>query len=137
MMKNEVHIERESPFACVMDAIEPNKRHEHIATAKFVFAAVTDVRELPNGYAFHLPNNSEMLRKVGDFISLERLCCPFFGFTLEVEREGGKRKGTRTNPAEVERLLRARALILANIDGVLVESLNVNLLRLDLLPKVP
>jgi hypothetical protein len=89
MMKNEVHVERESPFACVMDAIEPNKRQQHIATAKFVFAAITEVRELPNGYAFHLPNNSEMLQKVGDFISLEPLCCPFFGFTLEVEREGG------------------------------------------------
>jgi hypothetical protein len=54
-----------------------------------VFAAVTEVRELPNGYAFHLPNASEMLRKLGDFIALEQLCCPFFGFTLEVEREGG------------------------------------------------
>ena len=39
-----------------------------------------------------------------------------------------KRRGTRTNPAEVERLLRARALILAEIDGMLVGSVNVNLL---------
>ena len=39
-----------------------------------------------------------------------------------------KRKGTRTNPAEVERLLRAQALILAEIDGVLVGSVNVNLM---------
>jgi GNAT superfamily N-acetyltransferase len=39
-----------------------------------------------------------------------------------------KRKGTRTNPAEVERLLRAQALILAEIDGALVGSVNVNLM---------
>jgi GNAT superfamily N-acetyltransferase len=39
-----------------------------------------------------------------------------------------KRKGTRTNPAEVERLLRAQALILAEIDGVLVGSVNVSLM---------
>lgn len=39
-----------------------------------------------------------------------------------------KRKGTRTNPTEVQRLLRARALILAEIDGVLVGSVNVNLM---------
>jgi hypothetical protein len=38
-----------------------------------------------------------------------------------------KRKGTRTNPAEVERLLHAQALILAEIDGVLVGSVNINL----------
>src|SRR5262245_18618000 len=39
-----------------------------------------------------------------------------------------KRKGTRTNPAKVERLLRAQALILAEIDGMLVGSVNVNLM---------
>ena len=39
-----------------------------------------------------------------------------------------KRKGTRTNSAEVWRLLQARALILAEVDGVLVGSVNVNLL---------
>ena len=39
-----------------------------------------------------------------------------------------KRKSTRTNPAEVERLLRAQALILAEIDGALVGSVNVNLM---------
>lgn len=40
-----------------------------------------------------------------------------------------KRKGTRTNPAEVERLLRAQAIILAEIDGVFVGTVNVNLIR--------
>src|SRR5262245_11983819 len=40
-----------------------------------------------------------------------------------------KRKGTRTNFEEVERFLRAGALILAEIDGVLVGSVNVNLMR--------
>ncbi len=40
-----------------------------------------------------------------------------------------KRKGTRTNPDEVERLLRADALILAEIDGALVGSVNVNLME--------
>jgi GNAT superfamily N-acetyltransferase len=47
------------------------------------------------------------------------------------EAESGmwKRKGFRTNPAEVERLLRAQALILAEIDGAIVGSVNVNLMR--------
>jgi GNAT superfamily N-acetyltransferase len=39
-----------------------------------------------------------------------------------------QRKGTRTHPAEVERLLRAQALILAEIDGMLVGSVHVNLM---------
>jgi len=40
-----------------------------------------------------------------------------------------KRKGVRTNLAEVEGLLRAQALILAEIGGALVGSVNVNLMR--------
>jgi GNAT superfamily N-acetyltransferase len=39
-----------------------------------------------------------------------------------------KRKGTRTTSAEVARLLRARTLILAELDGELVGSVNVKLL---------
>ncbi|MGI9167336.1 MAG: hypothetical protein ACR2G5_13325 [Pyrinomonadaceae bacterium] len=30
-----------------------------------------------------------MLVRTAEFIALERLCCPFFGFAVEVEREGG------------------------------------------------
>jgi hypothetical protein len=86
---NESHVERVSLFACAMDAIEPNKRQQHIATAQHLFRSVGEIRELSNGYAFHLPNESDMLLKVAEFISLERLCCPFFGFTLEIEPGGG------------------------------------------------
>jgi GNAT superfamily N-acetyltransferase len=39
-----------------------------------------------------------------------------------------KRVGTRTTADEVERLLRAHALILAEIDGVIVGSVNVSLM---------
>jgi hypothetical protein len=88
-MPNELQTTGESPFACQMDAIEADKRQRHMATARQVFQSVKSIRELPDGYAFHLPNDSNMMRLVAEFISLERLCCPFFGFTLEIEPEGG------------------------------------------------
>lgn len=77
------------PFACDMTAIAPEDRDRHMATAYEVFQAVQSVRELPNGYAFRLPNNTTMLLKTAEFIANERLCCPFFGFTLEIEPDGG------------------------------------------------
>jgi hypothetical protein len=40
-----------------------------------------------------------------------------------------KRKGTRTNPGEVARLLSNQALILAELDGRLVGAVNVNLMN--------
>ncbi len=88
-MTNKSRVESVSPFACVMEAIEPSKRQQHIATAKHLFGSVQEVRELPNGYAFQLPTESELMLKAAEFIALERLCCPFFGFALQVEPEGG------------------------------------------------
>lgn len=81
--------ERESPFACDMTAIAAEQRSAHLATIERLFRSVQSKRELPDGYTFELPNDSEVLLTATEFISLERLCCPFFAFRLEIEREGG------------------------------------------------
>lgn len=78
----------ESPFACDMSAFTPAERKQHIAAIGEVFGAVQAIQELPNGYAFRLSGESEWVMKVADFITKERLCCPFFGFALQLEPEG-------------------------------------------------
>jgi len=80
---------QQSPFACVMDAIEPEKRAPHLAKARALFNQVEQICELENGYAFRFLNEAQVLSMLTDFIVLERLCCPFFGFMVEVEPEGG------------------------------------------------
>lgn len=81
--------EKESPFACDMTAIVPEQRGAHLSTIESLFRSVEQISELPNGYNFRLPNNSETLRRAAEFIALERLCCPFFAFGLDVESEAG------------------------------------------------
>lgn len=88
-MTDEAHAVRESPIACDMSAIEPGLRAQHVTTGEQVFRAVSEIRELPDGYAFRLSSDSDTLLKTAEFVSLERLCCPFLGFALEVEPEGG------------------------------------------------
>jgi hypothetical protein len=78
-----------SPFACNMSAIPPEERGRHIAAIEAVFGAVEEVQELPDGYSFRLANETALLLKVADFLAKERLCCPFFGFALQIEPEGG------------------------------------------------
>ena len=78
-----------SAFACVMEAIEAAKRPEHLANARYLFNRVVEIRELADGFAFQLQPGSGLLTKLGEFIELERLCCPFFWFVIEVEPEGG------------------------------------------------
>jgi hypothetical protein len=79
----------ESPLACNMSVFTPAERSQHTAAIVEVFGAVEEVRELPDGYAFRLPGESAWVMKVADFITKERLCCPFFGFALQVEPERG------------------------------------------------
>src|SRR5687767_2738657 len=81
--------EKFSPFACDMTAIEASKRGQHMATIDELFRGTVEIREQPDGYAFRLPNEPEVLLKAAEFVALERLCCPFFGFNLEIEPEGG------------------------------------------------
>lgn len=85
----DANAEKLSPFACDMSAIEPARRGEHMATIGELFRAVEEMRELANGYAFRLADEPEILLRAAQFIALEKLCCPFFGFVLEIEPEGG------------------------------------------------
>jgi len=80
---------KESPFTCVMDAIAPEERAPHLANAKQLFNQIEEIRELDNGYSFCFPTEANVLSALAEFIALERLCCPFFSFTLEIEPYGG------------------------------------------------
>lgn len=81
---------QDSPFACNMNTLTPDERKSHLAAIQEVFGAVEEIRELPDGYAFRVPNKPPMFLKLADFIAKERLCCPFFGFAVQLEPEGGE-----------------------------------------------
>ena len=81
--------QKESPFACDTTAIAPEKRGAHLSTLESLFRTVQEVRELPEGYSFRFPNESEVLFAMAEFIALERWCCQFFGFNVQVEPEDG------------------------------------------------
>lgn len=78
-----------SPLACDMSALAPEKREEHITTSRELFSHIVSIRELTDGYAFELGNGPDAIVKAAQFIALEKLCCPFLHFALEVEAEGG------------------------------------------------
>ena len=80
----------DTPFACVMTAIAEDQRAGHLANINKLFAAVAEIRELEDGYKFRFPNTSELLMTAAEFITLERLCCPFFCFRLDIEGENGE-----------------------------------------------
>jgi hypothetical protein len=80
---------RESPLACNMAVLNDEQRKRSQILLTQMKSARREVRELSDGYAFRLPTDSATIRDAAEYITLERLCCPFFRFQMEVEQEGG------------------------------------------------
>ena len=79
----------ELPLACDMTAIPATQRPVHVTTSRELFSRIEEFRELPDGYEFRLADGPHLLTELGEFVSLERLCCPFLRFNVAVEAEGG------------------------------------------------
>jgi hypothetical protein len=54
-----------------------------------LFAAVEEVAELPDGYAYRFPSDGGQLEPLLEFIAAERRCCPFLAFELAFAPHGG------------------------------------------------
>jgi hypothetical protein len=76
-------------LACNVSAIPKELRPVHQANTERIFACAQEVRELSTGYAWRLPNEMDILQTIAAFLNYERLCCPFFRFTLEIEPDQG------------------------------------------------
>lgn len=74
------------PIACNLLGLTAAERRRQQELHKQLFSGIENVRELPNGYAVSLPGTKENILAVAEFISLERVCCSFFRFELEVGR---------------------------------------------------
>ncbi len=77
------------PFVCNMTELNEAQRARHHLIARELLLSVQELRELPDGYALRLPTDSSFILLAAEFITLERLCCPFFNFELQVEGAGG------------------------------------------------
>jgi hypothetical protein len=100
-------------LVCDLTAITPEQRESHLSNGQQLFNAALERQELAGGYAFRLPPEREMILKAAEFIALERLCCPFFSFALDLEPQGGPLWLRITGPTE------AKAILEAGLDAAL------------------
>jgi hypothetical protein len=77
------------PLACDLTAIPASDREEHILTAPQLFATAQEVLDLPDGYSFRFLNEPGKFMAIAKYIENERLCCPFFNFSLEIQANQG------------------------------------------------
>ena len=77
-----------APLACNMKAISAAERPRYNDLMKRLRIAAQDRSELSDGYAYKLDTKKITLPEVAEWITMERLCCPFLTFQLDVKGDG-------------------------------------------------
>lgn len=95
------------PLACNMDVFTPEQREAHIKTTMELIPGVQRVQEIENGYEFQFPSKTEFISRIAEFISNERLCCPFLEFKLNIRSNDEPVFLSLTGPVGTQEFLRA------------------------------
>ena len=76
-----------SPIACqrLEGLFSPEKKRRHAEIWTVIEGVIQRIDELEAGYAFSFPMGDALFQELAEFITYERLCCPFFHFALEIE----------------------------------------------------
>ncbi len=98
----------EVPVACNWAALTAEQQVRQQSLHRQLSAAVEEVRELADGYAFRHSPDKTVLLAIAEFVANERLCCPFFEFGITVERDGGPVWFRITGEGEAKRVLEAQ-----------------------------
>jgi hypothetical protein len=101
-------VEASNAVACTPGEIPADKRRRWLALGLQVYAAVDKLDELPDGFAFRLPNDAATFVKVAEYISLDRLCCKFLRWELRSEPNAGPVWLKLTGPEGTRALLRSK-----------------------------
>src|SRR5207245_251476 len=80
----------QSPFYCDQAALDPVRRTRHFdVLSPELRSKREDVRELPDGYEFDFPSDTETFQHLVEWVDGERECCPFFDISVRVAPEHG------------------------------------------------
>src|SRR6266404_4341002 len=93
------------PLACNLKAISAAERPRYNDLVKRLRVSVQDRNELTDGYAYKLDTKKITLPEVAEWITMERLCCPFLTFQLDVKGNGDSQLTLR-GPAGAKAILR-------------------------------
>lgn len=75
------------PLACRANALDQTQRKRQQELLGLMRKEAQERRDLPDGYAFRLSADPTLFQQAAEWISLERLCCPFLEFSLEWKQD--------------------------------------------------
>jgi hypothetical protein len=96
------------PVACDPSSLDAGQGQRRRELQELLRKDVREVRELEDGYAFRHSADASVLLELVEFAALERLCCPFFDFAVEIGRNGGPVWFRITGDKDAKRVLQAQ-----------------------------
>lgn len=97
----------ETSLVCNMNVFTPAQRESHMQATLELIQSLQSVQGIEGGYELYFPNESELISKIAEFISNERLCCPFLKFILQVGGSDEPISFALTGPDGTQEFLRA------------------------------
>ena len=74
---------REIPIACYLTDSQLQQRRKNYLNK--IAESLIDFEELENGFSYRFPIKETVLQDLAAIIDLERKCCPFLNFKLNLE----------------------------------------------------
>src|SRR5579872_2265615 len=77
------------PIACNLKALTSEQRQELGRIGQHVISAISNSRELDDGYSFRIDPAKASLIDVAQWLDLWRRCCPFYEFQIDLHAADG------------------------------------------------
>ncbi len=77
-----------APLACNLHSLTQDERRRHATLSHALRAATGERGERPDGYLFQLDASKLSLPQLGEWITYEHRCCPFFHFRVDLSEDG-------------------------------------------------
>jgi len=77
------------PLACRLDALDAEERSRRHVLWQDLRAGALEIAEGDEGFSFRFESSAHVLSKLVEFVSLERVCCPFLHFEIDIHPGGG------------------------------------------------
>jgi hypothetical protein len=94
------------PFACNVKALSRAERMRHTDNTKRLKAAVAETQEGERSLRFRVSDERMDLTALAEWVRLERRCCPFFTFQIELQDGGGPTWLTLSGRSGVKEFIR-------------------------------
>jgi hypothetical protein len=100
-------ISDQSVYACNMNALTPVERVRHGVNTAKLMKNLQGIQEEANGYSLRFAKETRNIQQIAEFISFERLCCPFFDFVVQVRAEAESVELQISGPEGVKDFIRS------------------------------